>query len=101
VPFTVESGERVDVEAVLDAGVIALTMPGTDGFNIYDAAKDIQGNRTERGYGYGAEYQTTLPAGDYVIVTRYADETETETPFTVTAGQRLELAVDKGGGKVK
>ena len=101
VPFTVESGKRVDVEAVLDAGVVVLTMPGTDGFYIYDAAKDIQGNRTERGYGFGAEYQTTLSAGDYVIVTRYADDTETETPFTVTAGQRLELAVEKSGGKTK
>lgn len=101
VPFTIESGKRVDIDAVLDAGVVALTMPGTDGFNIYDAAKDIQGNRTERGYGYDTEYQTTLPAGDYVIVTRYADETEAETPFTVTAGQRLELAVEKGSGKTK
>lgn len=98
VPFTVEAGKRVDVEGVLDAGVVALTMPGTDGFTIYDARADIQGNRTERGYGYGEDYQTTLTAGDYVVSIRYDDDSETEMPFTVVAGERLELTVEKGEG---
>jgi Ca-activated chloride channel family protein len=101
VPFTVEAGKRVDVEGVLDAGVVALTMPGAEGFNIYNAKADLQGNRTERGYGYSEDYQTTLIVGDYVVHIRYDDDSETETPFTVVAGERLELTVEKGEGKSK
>ena len=101
VPFTVEAGKRIEVEGVLDAGVVALTMPGADGFNIYSAKTDLQGKRTEHGYGFGEDYQTTLTAGDYVVRVRYDDDSEAETPFTVTAGERLELTVAKGEGKSK
>lgn len=101
VPFTVEAGQRIDVEGVLDAGVVALTMPGADSFKLFDAKADIQGNRTERGYGYDADHQTTLAAGDYLVRVRYDDDSETETAFTVVAGERLELTVEKGEGKSK
>ena len=101
IPFTVASGERVEVMGILEAGVVALTMPETDAFNLYAAKKDIQGNRAEAGYGFGAEYQTTLPTGDYVVVTRYADDSVTETPFSVTAGERTEVTVEKGAAKSK
>ena len=101
VPFTVRSGERVDVVGVLDAGVVALTMPETDAFNLFEAKKGIQGDRKEVGYGYGTDYQTTLPAGDYVVVTRYADDTVTETAFSVAAGERTEVSVEKGATKTK
>lgn len=101
VPFTVVSGERVEVNVVLEAGVAALTMPGAEAFNLFAAKKDIQGNRAEVGYGYGTEYQTTLPEGDYVVVTRYADDTQSETPFSVTAGERTEVSVEPAGTKTK
>ncbi len=101
VPFTVASGERVEVMGILEAGVVALTMPETDAFNLYAAKKDIQGNRPEMGYGFGAEYQTTLPAGDYVVVTRYEDDTEAETAFTVVAGERVEVRAEKSAAKAK
>ena len=76
-------------------------MPDAAGFTIYAAAKDIQGNRREMGYGYDAQYQTTLPAGDYVVVTRYADDSETETAFTVAAGERTEVRAERSAGKTK
>jgi Ca-activated chloride channel family protein len=101
VPFTIAGGDRVEVNVVLDAGVVALDMPDIAGFNIYAAAKDIQGNRREVGYGYDAQYQTTLKAGDYVVVTRYGDDSETETEFTVTAGERVEVLAEQSAGKVK
>jgi len=101
VPFTIASGKRVDVDGVLNAGVVALTMPGAYGFNLYDAKKDIQGNRENRGYGYGTEYQTTLASGDYVAVVDYDDGSQTETPFAVKAGERLELTLEKKAGKTK
>ena len=100
-PFTVAGGERVDVDVVIDAGVAALSMPEASAFNVYAAEKDIQGNRPEMGYGFGAEYQTTLPAGDYVVVTRYEDDTEAETAFTVVAGERVEVRAEKSAAKAK
>ena len=100
-PFTVAGGERVDVDVVIDAGVAALSMPEASAFNVYAAKKDIQGNRPEMGYGFGAEYQTTLPAGDYVVVTRYEDDTEAETAFTVVAGERVEVRAEKSAAKAK
>lgn len=101
-PFSVTSGERTDVNVVLEAGVVAFDMPGAEAFNLYEAKADISGQRKERGYGYGMEHQTTLEGGDYVISVRYADEVETEVPFTVVPGERLELTVDKpAGGKTK
>jgi len=101
VPFTVVGGERVDVNVVLNAGVAALSMPEATAFNLFAAKKDIQGNRKEFGYGYGTEHQTTLPAGDYVVVTRYEDGAESETGFSVTAGERVEVVVERGGAKTK
>lgn len=100
-PFTVASGERVDVNVVLNAGVAALDMPEAKSFQVFGAKKDIQGNRAELGYGYDTTHQTTLPAGDYVVVTRYEDDTETETAFSVVAGERVELSVEKGAAKAK
>ncbi|ODT68226.1 MAG: hypothetical protein ABS75_21440 [Pelagibacterium sp. SCN 63-23] len=99
--FTVVGGQRVEVDVVVNGGVVALAMPQAEAFNLFVAQKDIQGNRKEVEYGYGAEYQTTLPAGDYVVVTRYADETETETAFSVSAGERTDLTVEKVAGKTK
>jgi len=100
-PFTVVGGQRVDVNVVLDAGVAALTMPGASSFQLFSAKTDLQGNRVEMGYGYSAEYQTTLPQGDYVVVTRYDDDSETETTFSVTAGERVEVMAEKGAEKSK
>ena len=39
--------------------------------------------------------QTTLAAGDYVLVTNFTtDKADKETPFTVKAGERSELKVE-------
>ncbi|WP_338719714.1 VWA domain-containing protein [Devosia sp. XK-2] len=100
-PFTVVSGQRVDVDVVINAGVAAISMPEAKSFQVFSAKKDIQGNREEMGYGYDTEYQTTLPAGDFVVVTRYEDDSETETAFTVVAGERVEVTAEKGAAKAK
>lgn len=103
VPFTVESGARVAVVVPLNAGVVALTMPGANSFEIQGATKDLQGDRPYVEHGFDAEKQTTLSAGDYVVVVTYEGDIETETSFTVTAGERLELSVaaPAAGGKTK
>lgn len=93
-PFTVEAGGRTDVQVVLGAGVVAISAPGADRMNVFTEAKDIQGNRKDAGYTFGETFQTTLPAGRYVVVTGYPDDRpEQETAFEVKAGERVEVAV--------
>lgn len=93
-PFSVAVGERVEANVVLNAGVLAITAPGAKELRVYAAAKDIQGNRVNVAYAYEAEYQTTLNAGDYVVVaTRGDDNVTTELPVTVKAGERTEVTI--------
>jgi Ca-activated chloride channel family protein len=95
VPFTVKVGERVDIVVPLNAGVAAFTFGDANTFlEVFGAKKDINGNRTAFGYGYGPEWQSTFPAGDYVAVVDFAG-TKTETPFSVKAGERTEVTIAK------
>jgi Ca-activated chloride channel family protein len=91
--FSVGSGEEIEVNGVLDAGVVAFAIPGIESARIYDAKKSIEGTRRELATTWYEEWQRTFNAGDYVIVTRLDDGTEFEVPFTVIAGERLELDV--------
>ena len=91
-PFTVKVGERVDVVVTLNAGVAAFTTPTDEFIEVLAVKSDINGNRTSFGYSYGPNWQTTLVAGDYVVMTKKDDKT-TETPFTVVAGERVELVL--------
>jgi Ca-activated chloride channel family protein len=79
---------------VINAGVLAIKAPEAKELRVYKAARDIQGNRVSVAYSYDAEFQTTLNAGDYVVVAYRGDErTETEVPVTIKAGERAEIAV--------
>jgi Ca-activated chloride channel family protein len=93
-PFSVKVGEMSDVSVTLNAGVLAVDAPGADGFKVFEAKKNIQGERKQVTYAYGDKMQTTLAAGDYVLVTNFTtDKPENETPFTIKAGERNELSV--------
>ncbi|WP_309665823.1 VWA domain-containing protein [Tabrizicola sp.] len=92
VPFTIKVGERVDIVVPLNAGVVAVTTPSDQFIEVLAAKPDINGNRASFAYSYGPNWLTTLPAGDYVVTTKKDDKT-TETPFTVVAGERVELAL--------
>ena len=94
-PFTVKVGERVEVDVVLNAGVLAVTAPGASYIEVFGAARDIQGNRKSIAYAYGETFQSTLPAGDYVVVRQLQDDGgEAEEAVTVKAGERSELTVE-------
>ncbi len=94
-PFTVKVGELVEVSAILDAGVLAISAPGRDFIEVFGAKTDIQGNRKAFGYGYGGALQTTLVAGDYVVVAHLPDQSSAiETAVTVVAGERSEITVE-------
>lgn len=92
-PFTVETGALVEPVVNLEAGVLAFEAPGTDFIEVFAAKKDIQGNRKPFGYAYGGTLQTTLPAGDYVVVAHAPDQSsQSETAVTITAGERTEAS---------
>jgi Ca-activated chloride channel family protein len=93
-PFNIRAGETKDVTAILDAGVLVVTAADAKDIKIFAAKKDIQGEREQVAYSFGSALQTTLPAGDYVIVTDRRDGGPVkETPASVKAGGRLELTV--------
>ena len=74
--------------------IVPDTAPGLDKVEVFGARKDIQGNRTSFSYGYGGELQTTLPAGDYVVVASPAEGADKEKAISVVAGERLEVTVE-------
>ena len=91
-PFAVKVGERTDIIAALNAGVAAFTSPTDEFIEVLAVKPDINGNRASFGYGYGPAWQTTLPAGDYVVKLSN-NEKASETPLTVKAGERSEVAL--------
>jgi len=94
VPFTIKVGERVEPIVILNAGVLSITAPAGKFIQVFGAAKDIQGNRKAFGNTYAEAYQTTLPAGEYVVeVSRGDDNAKSEGAATVKAGERTELNV--------
>lgn len=93
-PFTVKVGEAQNVDVTLNAGVLAVSAPGAESIEILEARKNIEGNRKSIGHSYDEDYQTVIPAGDYVVVTRRSDsDTPSETKVTVKAGERTEVSV--------
>ena len=102
VPFSVKTGERVEVPVVMDAGILVVATPGDNYVEVFSATKNLEGNRKSFDYGYGPEFQTTLTSGDYVVVTTIGDGV-TESPVTIKGGERFELTVEAAaaGGKKK
>lgn len=93
-PFSVIAGERIEVNAMLGAGVVAISAPGTDKVEVFSATKDIKGDRKSFTYGFGGALQTTLTAGDYLIVASPAQGEPKEKSISVVAGERLEVTVE-------
>ncbi|MBL4928020.1 vWA domain-containing protein [Fuscibacter oryzae] len=90
VPFAIKTGQETKATALLNAGVAAFTVPGGGYSEVLSAKKDIAGNRKSLAFEYKDAWQTTLPAGDYVLQATFG-EVKTDTPFTVKAGERTEL----------
>jgi len=92
--FEIKAGAPIEVIVILDAGILAVTAPGGDALELLSAKKDIYGERKSVAYTYGESWQVTVPAGDYVLKVRKSDGAETETPATVTAGERTEVTAN-------
>lgn len=94
VPFTTVVGETKKVDAALNAGILSISAPGAKFIEVLAAKKDAEGNRTQFGYNWSDAHQTTLTAGDYVVVAdREANGGKKEMPVTVKAGERIEITV--------
>ena len=94
IPITVTAGGETSVDAVLNAGVAAITTDGAKKIEVFGTKKNIKGERPAFSYGYDPTLQTTLPAGDYVAVATLDDAGKTvEMPFSVKAGERTEVTV--------
>ncbi|WP_284163278.1 VWA domain-containing protein [Frigidibacter sp. SD6-1] len=91
-PFAIKVGERSDVKVDLNAGVLAVTAPGAEYIEVFEARTDINGNRKSLHYAYGEAINVAIPAGDVIVLTRKG-ETELETPAVVKPGERTETAV--------
>ncbi|WP_027144794.1 VWA domain-containing protein [Mesorhizobium sp. WSM3626] len=92
-PFSVKVGEFQDLKVAMDAGVLAVTAPGTSKIEIFETKKDINGNRKSIGYAYDEKYQAAIAAGDYAVVSEKSDNSKKEGTVTVKAGERVELTV--------
>lgn len=93
IKVTVASGKTERMTVDLAAGVVALTVPDASQTEIVEARKSIEGTRALLGTFHDGAVQTVLAAGDYVAVRSKDGAVAGETPFTVKAGERLELAV--------
>jgi Ca-activated chloride channel family protein len=93
--FNIRAGEAKRIEAVLGAGVLAVSAPGFSEIAIFSARKDVQGNRKAFGVAYSDTHQATLPAGDYAVVaSRQGNGGSKEMEATVRAGERTELRLE-------
>jgi len=92
--FSVTVGERKEEAVTLDAGVLAVEAPGASEIRLFEGKANLQGERQGVTYAYGEQMQSTVPAGDYLlIVTPNGDGQKKEQPVTVKAGERSEVKV--------
>ncbi len=102
--ISVAAGQSIDKDIIVGVGKAKANAVYAEGgekvdsgdlsWKVLKATKKIDGTRDQVTYGYGEKLQTTLAAGDYVVVTNFTtDKADSETPFTVKAGERTELAV--------
>jgi Ca-activated chloride channel homolog len=90
--FTVKPNERVAVNVVLNAGVLAVSAPGAGSIEVFSAKKSLDGSRKSMRFDYGDQMNLTFPPGDYIVVVN-RDGAATESPITVVAGERAEITV--------
>ena len=103
---TVAAGDRVSKDIIVGAGHLALTASYADGvavedggiyYDVFDAKKNIQGERKEITGGYGPAAAFDLMPGDYVLVTKL-DAVIIEQPFSIKAAEGITLDVPLDAG---
>ena len=102
----VAAGDRVGKDLIVGAGHVNITGSFAEGqpindstlfVEVFEAKKDIQGNRKSVTYGYGPAIAADLPPGDYVAVATY-DAVKVEAPLSVKTGEGQDLNIDLNAG---
>jgi Ca-activated chloride channel family protein len=102
----VAAGDRVEKDLVVGAGHINITGSFAEGqpigdsvlfVEVFDAKKDIQGNRKSVANGYGPTISLDLAPGDYVAVASY-DAVKVEQPFSIRSGEGSDLDINLNAG---
>lgn len=90
--FTVVAAQRTETTITMAVGMAAISVPGGEVLEIYEAKTGLDGKRPYIRTEYGEGADLMLPPGDYVVAAR-SGRAEAETAFTVTDGQRVEVSV--------
>ena len=93
VPFTAKQGERVEITAILQAGVLFASAPGAYSIEVFAAKPALDGSRKSLNFDYTQEKTLTVPAGDYLVVATREGAGSVEAVVTVNAGERGEVAL--------
>jgi Ca-activated chloride channel family protein len=104
--INVPAGQNVSKDLVVGAGHANITgefaegQPVSDGtlfVEVFEAKKDIQGNRKSIANGYGPTISVDVPPGDYVAVASY-DAVKVEQPLSIKAGEATDLVINLNAG---
>lgn len=93
---TIAAGQRGDIVVNLNAGVLAVSAPGAYWIEIFNAKKDLQGNRKSVAGNYGEKLQITVAPGDYEVVATIGKDAGGEKkslPASVKAAERSEIEI--------
>ena len=93
VPFTAKLGERVEVTAILKAGVLFASAPGAHSIEVFAAKPALDGTRKSLNFDYTQEKTLTVPGGDYLVVATREGGESVEATVTVNPGERGEVAL--------
>lgn len=101
----ITAGEILDKTVVLAAGVpvfaayyaAGVPVEGEQAFETFEARVGLDGKRISVRTDYGAASAPELPPGEYVVVGSVGPA-RVEVPFTVKAGERLEVPVILNAG---
>lgn len=86
-PLEIKSGQRLDMEFPLDAGLGAFEAPGATALVIKGMGKDIYGERTDITTLYSPFANFALPVGKYLAVGE-KDGDKKEAEFEIRPGER-------------
>lgn len=94
--FTIEANAVTEKIVNLEVGVLAISAPGANRVDVYEAEKDLQGKRKHVEGAYQEDSSYTLKAGNYFIEVKLADSDKIiEKTVAITAGQREEVTVQQ------
>lgn len=91
----ITSGQPTRLDVNLDAGVLGLKTGNAESIELFGAERDINNEREKIGTYFDSDFNIALNAGNYVAVVTFPGDIKVERAFTVTAGKRTDVTVQK------